>query len=589
MQTEDGRPTHRSVGMWLQTIRKGGISLPRFQRGIEWKDSHIIDLLTALLKCRPVGVVLVLELDPTKNAPFEPHSLRDAPPISTDSCKELLLDGQQRLTALWRSLNNTFYEDPRYERAKRSFFAKITIQLNEEGDNIPALEEIRCLRQNVAADRKILDDKKEAWQQRLIPIHLLGKGHTRRIKELHEWCDEACSQQASLSRELEGYINILSSTLMSRDISFYSLPPDTPREDAINVFIKSNESSVKISRFDIAVATIESYSEAPLRDLIENIDIDPDRLKRFFGDDEDSRTSQIGELVLKISCLISDLVPTERHYTNKDVIDTVVGKWSEIVEALNWTLKFIEDERVWDRKRLPSVVPLRVIPALYRFRPIDNNPDEQARFDKRIRRYLWLSFVTIRYDHNANSRLYDDYKEFMEDRSEILDGEKYPVPTAELLADMTDPLSPPTTSNSLSRAVLIASLRGGAKDLASDKKISSENIGKRQYHHLFPKALLEGEGWKKSRINHVLNYALISHITNNKLKAQPPVEYLKKRLKIDISLDEIKQRVDSHLIPFEELNVTDGKDGKYESFLRARGKRIAAVIAELCNGRDWSP
>ena len=584
MSTRDGRPENCTVADWLEKIKEGTISLPRFQRGIAWKDSHIIDLLTALLECRPVGVLLILELDPRCDAPFDPKSLRGAPSIDPNTCTELVLDGQQRLTALWRALTNGFYNGIPPNGVKRSFFAEV----KEVGLNLK-LEKVRCIKNNVASRREILNDPEQAWKRNFIPIHLLGAEITIDEDELLEWCDKASRFDATASRHLERKINRLSQLFLSRDISYYALSPETPREVAISIFIKSNESLVKISRFDIAVATIEQERQEPLRELIENIELTTDRLTRFFGDDEDTRISTIGELALKISCLIADSVPTDKYYISEKVIEVVTRRWDDIVKGLNWTLKFFEEERIWDAKRLPSVVPLRVIPALYQKRPDDNEPDAQGSFDSKVRRYLWLSFVTSRYDHNANTRLYNDYKNFVEGSSPIFDNNDYPIPTMETLTNLDSPISPPTRKNSLSRAVLAVSLRGGAKDLASDERIRLDNIRKRQYHHLFPRKLLEDENRKRGEINHVLNYALISNITNNLLKAEPPIEYLRKRLQLDIGINTIRRRVESHLIPFDQLNVKDGKNGRYESFLRARGKKIIDAIKSLCKGEDWSP
>ena len=584
MSTQDGRPENCTVARWLTKIRNGTISLPRFQRGITWKDSHMIDLLTALLQRRPVGVLLILELDPRNEAPFNPHRLRNAPPLELDSCTELVLDGQQRLTALWRVLTNVFYSDNPPAGSKRSFFAKI----KNNGAELE-FDEVLCIRSTASSGRETLEKPEVAWEKKLIPIHLLGEESTTSVNDIEDWCDTATRQDARASRKLERKLKKLSISLMSRDISYYALPSDTSRETAINVFIKSNESSVKISRFDIAVATIEREKQKPLRELIENIELSTDRLARFFGDDEDARVSTIGELVLKISCLIADCAPTDKYYISEKVIGVVTSKWDDIVRGLNWTLKFFEEEKIWDAKRLPSVVPLRVIPALYQKRPDDNEPDAQGSFDSKVRRYLWLSFVTSRYDHNANTRLYHDYDKFADDSSPIFKNQDYPIPSLDVLINLDNPLSPPTRKNSLSRAILAVTLRGGAKDLASDVRIRKSNIRNRQYHHLFPKKLLENESRKPGEINHVLNYALISNITNNLLQAKPPIEYLKKRLRLDIGMNKIRNRVESHLIPFDQLNVESGTDGKYESFLRARGEKIIEAIKALCDGEDWSP
>ena len=78
-----------------------------FQRYIAWGHGEVSGLLTTVLRGLPSGAALILEVgDEVK---FFSRAMVDAPD-SGEMVNEQLLDGQQRLTALWRSLHDK-YED----------------------------------------------------------------------------------------------------------------------------------------------------------------------------------------------------------------------------------------------------------------------------------------------------------------------------------------------------------------------------------------------------------------------------------------------------------------------------------------------
>lgn len=52
------------------------------------------------------------------------------------------------------------------------------------------------------------------------------------------------------------------------NVPFLSLPPGTPRETALDVFINMNTSSVKLSSYDIVVAQYEAATGESLHDQV---------------------------------------------------------------------------------------------------------------------------------------------------------------------------------------------------------------------------------------------------------------------------------------------------------------------------------
>ena len=96
---------NRCIDDWLRKVRTGAILLPRFQRpvcrqaGMKHGLPNVIeDFLTSVIRDLPTGSTLVLQVG--EEIPFISRTIEGAPK-KEGRVLELLLDGQQRLTALW--------------------------------------------------------------------------------------------------------------------------------------------------------------------------------------------------------------------------------------------------------------------------------------------------------------------------------------------------------------------------------------------------------------------------------------------------------------------------------------------------------
>src|SRR5687768_9717061 len=152
---------NRKLSDWFDRIRTRQISLPRFQRMEAWGPNEISSLLTAVLRGLPGGATLILEVG--DSLPFVSRTMVDAP-ADGERITELLLDGQQRLTALWRSLNDTF--------AERTYFVEYEDDPHQPGHKQPSVfGQSRWVRDG----RRYpiwADDPKSLWQRGYIPLRL---------------------------------------------------------------------------------------------------------------------------------------------------------------------------------------------------------------------------------------------------------------------------------------------------------------------------------------------------------------------------------------------------------------------------------
>src|SRR3712207_6146460 len=83
-------------------VEEGRLALPDFQRRFEWGVADVRSFVATVLAGLPSGSILVadnslirVETRPLEGAPESLHT-----PVDVD----VLLDGQQRLTALWQSV-----------------------------------------------------------------------------------------------------------------------------------------------------------------------------------------------------------------------------------------------------------------------------------------------------------------------------------------------------------------------------------------------------------------------------------------------------------------------------------------------------
>ena len=130
------------------------------------------------------------------------------------------------------------------------------------------------------------------------------------------------------------------------------------------------------------------------------------------------------------------------------------------------------------------------------------------------------------------------------------------------------------------RTLLALALRSGGFDFADATPASRDHLPRREYHHLFPRAYLEEQGFAAREIDRVLNCALVSWKTNRNISAKTPSTYLMERIDgSNLGEAEVRQRLESHLIPFDEFMADD-----YGSFLTVRAGRAHSLMQRLCNG-----
>lgn len=566
---------NKTIQRWLSDVEYGALLLPRFQRKEAWSPKITERFLQAVLAGHPLGVLLVLEVD-SENPPFSAR-----PIVGTtgkgEKCRQHLLDGQQRLTALSRALKDNYEKGPTY------YVEFVT-------DSVGTYEVKRVKR--CAKSKPWVGHPVEEHDVGRLPVRLLEPTAEGRARA-DEWKATVCKAKGwddAKERRLGEFITELQHTVSTTNIPFLTIPLKTPRAEAIAIFRNMNTSSVKLSAFDVANAMCEADARVSLREYVDTVREKHQILSRLEG------KTTLGDLILKLICLIKEEKPRETSYELLK-FDNFAELRDTIDKGLGWAEGFLIGEGFWDSRWMPSTVPLRVLPLLH---DAVGKRAERKRADDLLRCYLWRSFLTDRYSRQANDRLEEDYialRERLEQKAfeikagqqdlSVFDEEAYPLPTVRTILKAEWP----SGKGVLKRAILAVSVRTGARGIETDQPLTRESP-ERDYHHVYSRNLLR----EKSLYAKAVNCMMLEAEANKSWGNKWPGDYLATKVKEvgggRIGTRVIAKRLESHVLPAKLLLAAKADNGRadirasYDEFCRERAKMIRAAMERLYRGEE---
>ncbi|WP_342235713.1 GmrSD restriction endonuclease domain-containing protein [Inquilinus sp. OTU3971] len=572
----------RTIETWFNRIRTGQLRLPRFQRLEAWEYENVAALIDSILRELPVGSTLVLEIG--EKEPFVTRPLAGAPdPV--ERCTEHLLDGQQRLTALWRSLHD-LYPDV-------TFFVQLKEPQPDE-DGVTPSRIVRVKRWLNKDQRRFpvwADDTVEVYSRGMAPVSLLQPSDISAVRQ--QWCDQAVNGDLQASRNLEGALRDLQDKMKRFNLPMLVLDVGTKPPTALDVFVKMNTSAVPLNAFDVIVAQFEARTGKSMHALMIDLREKCPALESYVSPEQ---------IALQTAALRADRVPAQASFFQLDLTD-IDSTWDEIADGIKWAVQVLEEECVFDDQRLPTVTIMPVLAALYKYLP--RELDEYGNARAAIRSYVWRSFITARYENASSTRSLQDYRALrdfflgcgLRNAVPVFNETDYPLPTIDELIQA----GWPKRKETLARAILAASIKAGAFDIADGNQATRQRLANREYHHLFPDSLLRDDGqlpgWERSR---ALNCILITMNTNRNISAKEPLKYLSERVdRADLGEAVVRDRLRSHMVPFDELKVggyaqieaAAERESKirsdYQAFLRKRAEAIRNAFKALGEGRNW--
>ncbi len=543
---------HLPISDWFTKIKNSKVVLPKFQRFEAWGPSEKRKLLQSIIEGVPIGSLLLLgkggKLD------FDWRSLTGAQG-KEKRIESYLLDGQQRLTTLWRSFKDDYERDV--------FFIKIRPDDKTDMEDLPLVIRKRRWTKNGKTYPLWTFKPKYIHERGLIPLTLVDPSEPLKGKEWVKKIAEDKDEETRLimDEELDGTINSIQNTIGKFEIPFIKLDSSTPPDMVITTFRRINEEGTKLSTYDLMVAKMAKVGE-DLHNRAEKLKEEVPAFVDFMDvDDLD---------ILRAAVLLKERKPTQNRILSIDP-KYFIDKWDELVEGCEKSLSFLREEGIFDKKRLPSSPVLPLLFALWG-QHITHGGEKEGIGRELLKDYIWRTFFSNHLaEGSTNTLVTNDFiqlKKYLNNKIELdeISYREGVLPDEERLLNA----GWPKNKDRLARAILALSLKEGGLDIYSGEQVTSNNIGSRHYHHLFPKAYLKKLGYESDDINKSLNVALITPKTNLQISGANPKDYLLK-ITDSVEMDEerLKNRLETHLIPFDPFIKED-----YERFLKERAHLI---------------
>lgn len=542
------------ISYLLQRIHDRELGLPDFQRDFVWDARATMELLRSIMSRFPAGTLLFWKQG-TESAAFAAREVEGAPALNGKSPDELVLDGQQRLTALFRALNGT---------ADERFYARLTHFCDSKGEPLPVHEvdfdkALACfdLTTKLQFDP---EDRSYQFDNSLFPL--------RELSRFDEWLDDYARRssddilvESNLKRQMRAVRDSYFVPLRSYGFPVVTLPSTTPLEAVCNIFETLNRTGKPLGAFDLVTARLYP-KEVHLRELWDDAR-EKYPLLEFF-DIEPYSVLQAISLRARNSAQRSDVL-------SKLTADEVKNHWPLVISGMAALLDSLQNNYgVLSKKWLPYsmvLIPMAAAwPEIKSLRPLQ----QSSAFD-RLSQFFWCTTFMTNYDQGANSQAGADYlklKEWLADESKAA-----PEAVAEYNFSESTVYQANVRRKALHAGVMALTIMSGAKDFHSGQSITVNRVSERRIesHHIFPKAYLSNA----SRSELVLNRALIDSETKKIIGKQPPSQYVAKIMDV-LDEDKVQDVLLSH-----GINTTPNSGlltDEYEQFLLERLENLISLI-----------
>ena len=546
-------PAAKNLLELMHEIEVGAIKVPQFQRDFVWSRTKSAQLIDSLLRGFPIGTFILWK---TKEQLRTVRNIGDIdfPQTPPGDYTQYVLDGQQRLTSIFAALHGKILD----RDGKDDNFAELYIDLDAADD--------RDL---------VVTDVSQMKPHSYISIHrLLSEEMASSI------ADYPAEYRNELQRYRDSIVKYNASIVVVQEASI---------DIATEIFTRINVTGKPLSVFEIMVAkTFDSDRDFDLSEktsdlLVELADVGYGTLREI--------------VVLQA---VSAIMVKETRKRNILELDK-----AEFIET--WPKAERGIQRAVDYLRLRLGVPVSellpyqsmLVPLAYFFANSVRAP--VGKKDARLVDYFWRTSLAGHYSQSLDTRLAQDIRridEILKDRLPIYD---YPVnPDAELVYKNGEF----KTSRAFVKAILCLLAGRGPRRFDNHGSLISINndwLGRansRNYHHFFPKKIMEKKGLPQP-INHVVNITIVDEELNKaKIRAKKPSQYMDEFKKDN---RRIAATMKTHLIDIKNDGIWDrhfGGTGRakddYGRFFERRCHRISAelkkrIIPQRVDERGQSP
>ncbi|MBA4184541.1 MAG: DUF262 domain-containing protein [Acidobacteria bacterium] len=577
----------------LAWVKSGEIAIPEIQRPFVWDSSKVRDLMDSLYQGYPVGYVIAWK---NPNVRLKDGSLSEG--------KKILIDGQQRVTALTAAILGEYVVDKTYQRVK------IKIAFN------PLSEKFEVQNPAILKDKTWLHDISEA---------ISGKIDLFEIAESYfESNPEVDKKQVR-----NAFTNLINIT--NKPVGIIELAHDLDIETVTEIFIRINSKGVVLSQADFAMSKIAAninYNGNELRKAIDyfcHLAIAPEFYKHIVDNDKEFAASEFFQKMQWLKTENEDLYDPD--YTDlirvaftsqfnrgrlSDLVSLLSGRNFEtrtfedsIAEQSFATLKkgvinfinkdnfekflmIVKSAGFVSPKLIRSQNALNFAYVIYlKLRELGVNP---VSIESYVRRWLVYSILTTRYSGSPESFFDYDIKQIAERPFDeyLKEKEEGELSDAFWNAALPQSLDTSVASSPYFHVFLASQVKANDKGFLSKNVTVNDLISLRgDIHHLFPKDYLKKNGLDRGKYNQIANYVYMQSEINIKVGNKPPKDYFELinaqiagnngRLSGLSTEQEVTENLKMNCVPVEIMQMSFDD---YSDFLIQRRKLMANKIKD---------
>lgn len=582
-----------AVSQVLADVRSDKIAIPELQRPFVWKTSQVRDLMDSLYKGYPVGYLITWQSVGAKLKGGE-----------VAAHQQILIDGQQRVTALRAAIAGQPVVGKRYQKKR------IVVSFN------PLTEEFATLTPAIRNSSQWIHDISEIFAGTSQLTFL------RRYFEKNPDADEG---------QVEAAVGKLAN-IEHAQVGVISLNDDLDVETVAEIFVRINAKGVPLSSADFVMSKIATYGDEGrnLRKLIDyfcHLSVSGHAFDDISENDKEFADSEhLGKIqwlknqsdelfqpeytdVIRIAGLVgfsrgkasaivselSGLDPETRKIDESRIPDAYARFSSALDQLVRKThlerfVMMIKSAGFIDASMIGSKNALNFAYALYlRLRDDDQlNEGERAKI---VKRWFVMTLLTGRAVGSFESTWEMDLRRISEqgaadylrviESSELGDG-FWDVALHQQLVS-------PSKRSPAFQIYLAARVNNGGRGFLSKSVSVAQMIeGHGDMHHIVPKNYLIKNGFpKQGDYNQVANLALTETPINIAIKDHPPQEYMAwvaeqidsgglKIGEITVQAD-LEENLRDNAIPDFIHDVTESN---YQDFLEARRELMAKMIRD---------
>ena len=541
-----------------------------------WDDGRIRGILASLSQGYPMGAIMRLECG-NENVKFKYRPIEGVKNVAV-APDYLILDGQQRLTSMYRTTCSTdavLTKTDKGKEIKRFYYLDMKKCLDDKEDRYDAIVPVPEDRKvKTDFDRKVLLDlstKELEYENEMFPINIIFDGSAR-----EDWADGYKEYHAYGKDFMERYKQFRTEVIET--ITGYKLPVitlgrETPREAVCKVFENVNTGGVALTVFELVTATFATYEFDLRKDWEECRDV-------IWGKNEPLNTDVMKGVdetafLTTITLYTSFFADTATTCKKKDVLglefESYQANKAAVLEGYKMARKFLFSQYVFRMRDLPyttQLIPLAAICAV-----IGKSSFNLPQTQKILARWFWCGIMGEMYGGANETRFAND----IEDVVAAIQGKESQNRTINAsYFSATRLMSLQTRNSAAYKGIMALVYRESCRDFmkGTTMDIVKSMDESPDIHHIFPEAYCIKQGYPKAKWNSIINKTPLLPESNRQIGGEAPSKYSQKIMKAaQIDETQLRLRVESHLVNYAAFIQDD-----FDTYFIDRAKAIMKVI-----------